>query len=400
MVDERSRAARLAVSVLFFVNGAAAANWVPRIPDVKLALDLTDGALGLALLGTGLGALGGSVAAGMIDTRIGSRNLSTIAGVCLGLVLASPGLAPSWLALTVALALLGFTDAVMDVAMNAHAVAVQQRYRRSIVNTFHALWSLGAMAGSLVGSLAAGRGVPVATHLATAGVVLAVVVIANRRFLLPTADVLVLRDGGAGAVGQRRTDRARRRGLVAPSGIVGALGLITLLAALIEDSPASWSAVYLRESLGASAGVAGLAFAAFTGAMTVARLLGDRAVEHFGAARVVRTGTLVSAVGLGGALLLASPAAAIVGFGLVGIGVAPVFPLTFATAGSLPGIPPAGAIGMVSLLARVGFLISPPVIGLIADAVGLPLALMFVVVACVGVAGSAGIVTPRAERES
>jgi MFS family permease len=249
--------------VLFFVNGAASANWVPRIPDVKQVLELTAGALGLALLGMGLGALFGSLAAGVLVTRFGSRSVATGAAVSLGLVLVGPGLATSWATLALALVLLGVADGAIDVAMNAHAVAVQRRYQRSIVNTFHALWSLGAMTGSLCGALAAARNVPTARHLAAAGLVLGAVVIATHRCLLPTAAVrLPAGEDAADTPIQRRINRARRRGLVAPTGIVGVLGLMTLLAALVEDAPGSWSAVYMRESLAASPGVAGLGFAA------------------------------------------------------------------------------------------------------------------------------------------
>jgi fucose permease len=396
---ESLSAARVAVAALFFVNGALFANWVPRVPDVKVTLGLGEGALGLAIFGGAIGGLVGSLAAGPLDTRFGSREVSVFGGVVLAALLAGPGLAWSWATLAAALLLVAGSDAVMDVSMNAHAVAVQRGYGRSIVNGFHALWSLGAVAGSLAGSAAAARGVPVATHLAFAGLVLGSAVVVARHWLLPTVTVQAPPSAARGAGGAIRwIDRARRRGLVLPTGAVGALGLMALLGGIVEDTPGSWSAVYLRETLGASPGVAGLAFAACTGAMTVGRLLGDRTVERFGAARVLRTGALIAAVGLAAALVLATPVAAIVGFGLLGIGVSTLFPLVFATAGGLADTPAGGAIGMVSLLARGGFLLAPPLIGAVADAVGLQVALALVVAACAAVAASAGVVTRRAAR--
>jgi MFS family permease len=385
--------------VLFFVNGALYANWVPRIPDAKVALGLDDGMLGLALLGGGVGALVGSLIAGPLDTRFGSREVSTLAGLALAVLLVGPGSAWSWLTLTVALWLFAACDAVMDVAMNAHAVAVQRGYGRSIINGFHALWSIGAVAGSLVGSIAAARGIGMVAHLAFAGLILGSAVLFAHRGLLPTAEVRVpsaTRPRSEGGI--RRSERARRLGLVPPTGAVGALGLIALLGGLVEDAPGSWSAVYLREALGASPGMAGLAYATFVGAMTVGRLLGDGAVERFGAMRVLRTGAMVGAAGLATGLLVATPAAAIIGFGLVGIGVSTLFPLVFATAGALADTPSGGAIGMVSLIARAGFLFGPGLIGAIADVAGLSVALGVVVAACVGVAATAGVVARRAER--
>ena len=392
-------AARVAVAALFFVNGALFANWVPRVPDVKAALGLGEGALGLALLAGGVGGLVGSLIAGPLDTRFGSREVSAFGGILLAALLAAPALAWSWATLAAALLVVVGFDAVMDVSMNAHAVAVQRGYRRSIVNGFHAMWSIGAVAGSLAGSAAAARGVPVGTHLALAGLVLGSAVVVARHWLLPTVTVQAPPSAGHGmGAAINWTERARRRGLVLPAGAVGALGLMALLGAIVEDTPGSWSAVYLRETLGASPGFAGLGFAAFTGAMTVGRLLGDRTVERFGAARVLRTGALMGAVGLAAALALGTPVAGIVGFGLVGIGVSTLFPLAFATAGGLADMPAGGAIGVVSLLARGGFLFAPPVIGVAAEAFGLSVALALVVVACVAVAASAGAVTRRAER--
>lgn len=380
------------MSALFFVNGALLANWVPRIPDVKDALGLSNGALGFALLGVGLGGLLGSLAAGPLDTRFGSSAMSVVGAGALCALLVLPGVAVSWATLLIALLAVGAADAVMDVSMNAHAVLVQRDYGRSIINAFHGLWSIGAVAGSLTGSLAASRQVPVAVHLGIVAVVGAVVSIGTARWLVPTpVDADAVRDDREAP----RAERARRRGWVAPTGVVGALGLIALLGGVIEDSPGSWSAVYLRDTLGASPGAAGLAYAAFTAAMTVGRLFGDRMTQRFGAVRVLRGGTLLGACGLAAGLVLATPAAAIVGFGLVGLGVATLFPLVFAAAGSLPGIPSGGGIGTVSLIARWGFMVGPPAIGLIAEAVGLEAALGVVVVACATIAASVGAVTRK-----
>lgn len=365
------RAARRGVSVLFLVNGALYSNWVPRIPAVKDALGLSDGVLGLALLGNGLGALGGSIAAGVLVSRLGSRRVSLAGALLLCASLPLPGVASSWVWLALSLVAIGAADAFVDVGMNAHGITVQARYGRSIISGFHGFWSLGAVSGSLVGSLAAGLEIPVATHLAVAGLLLALLTLA-------TAPLLLSADADR--------DPRQREAIAWPSRALGGLGLLTLLAAFVEDTPGSWSAVYMAEDLGTPLGVAGLAYAAHAIAMTVARLAGDRVVDAFGPARTARLGTLLTAAGILVGLLVGTPAAAIAGFALVGLGIATIFPLSFAAAARLPGLPAGAAIGMVSLVARVGFLIAPPLIGLLSELVGLRTALSVVALAALTIA--------------
>lgn len=363
-------AARAGVSLLFFVNGALFGNWVPRIPAVKDALGLSEGALGLALLGSGLGALGGSVAAGVLVSRLGSRRVALAGALLLSAGLPLPGLAPSWVWLAASLVALGAADAFVDVGMNAHGITVQERYGRSILSGFHGFWSLGAVTGSLAGSLAAGLATPVAVHLAVAGLLLALLTLATAPLLL---------DADADR------DPQRRQAIVWPGRALGALGLLTLLAAFVEDTPGSWSAVYLTEDLGAAPGIAGLAYAAFAVAMTVARLAGDRVVDRFGPARTARAGALLAAGGIAVGLLIGTPLAAIAGFALVGLGVSTVFPLAFSAAARMADLPAGAAIGMVSLVARFGFLTAPPLVGLLAEVTGLRIALAVVAAAALGI---------------
>ena len=227
---------------------------------------------------------------------------------------------------------------------------------------------------------------PVAVHLALAGAVLGLALLVAGRWLLPTEE-------------DRAPEDARRPRLsfdVAwPTGAVGALGALTMLGAVVEDVPQSWSAVYLRESLGATAGVAGLAYAAFAAAMTIGRLVGDRVVDRAGAVATLRGGALIAAGGFGVALALGSPVAAIIGFGVAGFGVSTLFPLAFAAAANVPGVTAGAAIGMVSLLARVGFLVAPPLVGVLADAISLGAALTVVVAAALAIASLSRSLAPR-----
>jgi len=370
-----ARRARLAVAAIFLTNGALFANLVPRFPEVKEALGLSNALLGAALAAAPLGALtGGLFASAAIrlirSARAGAFGIPLIA---LGFLLVAA--APNWWALAAVLLLAGAADAIVDVAQNAHGLRVQRLYGRSIVNSFHGLWSVGAVLGGLMGSAAAGLGIPLPIHLAAAGVLFSVVALGAYRFMLPGPDDTE-RDPAP-----TTTRRAFPRTAV---WMLAALGGLALFGSLVEDAGASWGALFLSEDLGATAATAGLAFVALQGAMTVGRLLGDRAVDRFGQRTVTRTGGAVAAAGMGVALAFPSVGTALAGFALAGLGTATLVPAAMHTADELPGLPPGAGLTIVSWVLRVGFLASPPLIGLVADHSSLRVGLLSVVIAGVG----------------
>ena len=369
------RAARIAVAGNFLLNGLGLASWAPRIPEVKNTLELSTGALGLALLCIAVGALAGTFLAGAGVSRWGSRRVTVAAAILLGAALALPGLAPTGVLLAGALACAGFADGAHDVAMNAHGVVVERRYGRSILSGLHAVWSVGAGIGGLLGAVAAAARVPVAVHLGAVGAVVALGAATSARWLLP------------GVV-----DRASvvRRSLAVPSRTVLLLALIGVAVALVEGAPADWSAVYLSETLSASPGVAGAGYTAFAFAMVAGRLAGDRFLTRRGPATAIRWGGWLSAAGMSVGLLAAHPAAAIAGFAVVGLGVAVVFPAIFSAAGNLADVSAGSAISTVAMVSRSGFLMGPPLIGLTAEVTGLRFALTIVVVAALAMAGLSG----------
>jgi fucose permease len=172
---------------------------------------------------------------------------------------------------------------------------------------------------------------------------------------------------------------------------------LTLLAAVVEDVPGSWGAVYLREEVGTSAGIAALAFAAFTAGMTGGRLVADRAVDRWGHMAVVRTGAALAALGLSVALLVGTPVAGLIGFALVGVGASPGFPALFHAAGHRPGVRPADGVALISWAARAGFLIAPPVVGLVADATSLTWAVGLGAIAALAVLAGASALRPASD---
>ncbi len=379
-VAPRARRARAAVSTVFFVNAVLYANLVPRLPEVKDRLDLTNAALGTAIAAMPVGALLSGLLAPALIQRLGSARVASFGLVGLAAALAGVPLAGGWPVLAALLLVAGALDAVVDVAQNAHGFRVQRAYGRSIVNAFHGLWSVGAVVGGLLGAAAAGLAVPLGTHLTVSAVVFGLVAVAAYRFLLPgpeDAERSAPADARAADAGRTRLRHVGRRTVL----LLAALGVLAACGAFVEDAGSSWGALYLREQVGADAATAGLAFVALQVAMTVGRLTGDRVVDRLGQRRVARVGGLLVAAGFGLALALPSVATTLVGFALAGLGVATLVPAVMHTADELPGLPHGVGLTVVSWLLRVGFLVSPAVVGVVADASSLRVALLGVVAA-------------------
>jgi MFS family permease len=380
------RRARVAVAALFFTNAVLYANLVPRLPEVRDSLGLSNAALGGALGAAPAGALAAGWLAPMLIRRFGSARLASLGLVGLAATLFGVALADRWVVLAAVLLTMGAFDGVIDVAQNAHGFRVQRRYGRSIINAFHGMWSIGAVAGGLSGAAAAGLDIGLAWHFGAVAVVFSAVALGALVHLLPgpedtervhteaatppAAAPSVVPDAApegapVGAVTVRR-----------PVLVLIALGVLSVAAAAVEDAGASWSAIYLRDELAAGAALAGLGFVAMQAAMTVGRLTGDRVVERFGQSQVARAGGALIVAGMGVALLVPSVALTLVGFAAAGLGVATLVPAAMHAADELPGLPPGVGLTAVSWTLRVGFLASPPVVGAIADAASLRVALV------------------------
>jgi MFS family permease len=369
----RLRAARASVAACFFINAVLYADLVPRLPEIKDRLDLTNASLGAALAALPLGALVSALASAALMRRFGSARVASFGLVALAAAVWGASVAPSWWLLAGALFVAGALDAVVDVAQNAHGLRVQRAYDRSILNAFHGIWSIGAVAGGLLGSAAAGLGIPLGLHLGVVAGVFAVLALVAYRSMLPGPDQVevaadVVPAGGGGAL------RA-----VLPA--LAALGVLAACGAFVEDAGSSWSALYLRGEIGTGAATAGLGFVALSVAMTVGRLTGDRVVDRFGQRRVARVGGAVIAAGMGLALAVPSLPTTLVGFAMAGLGVATLVPAVYAAADDLPGLRHGVGLTLVNWLLRIGFLASPPLVGAIADASSLRVGLLAVVVA-------------------
>ena len=374
-------AGRGAVATLFFLNGAVVASWVPHIPAVKDAHGLGDGALGLVLLAMAAGAVLALPPAGWLVGRLGSRRVTLAAGLALCAGLPLPVLAPTVPALVAALWLLGAANATLDVAMNAHALEVEARAGRPIMSAFHGLFSLGGVAGAGGAALAMAAGMGDVGHVAGVAGAGASGVLAVRRRLRAGPPA-----GGPGG----------QPGFVRPSRALLGLGALAFLALLAEGAMGDWSAVYLRDHAAASPALAAAGFAAFSLTMAAGRLGGDRAAGRLGAVPLLRCSAALAALALGAALGVGRPAAGLVGFAAVGLGIANLIPLLFRAAGSVPGVGPGTGLAAVASAGYLGFLAGPPLIGAAAELAGLPAALGGVAAACAVVAAAAGrVLGPR-----
>lgn len=400
-VDQVARRARVSVAVLFVVNGLTFANIVPWLPTIKTELAMSNTAFGVGWAAGPFGALALGIVAGPLVARFGSGRTASRGALVALLALPAIAVAPTWAAFAGALFLAGAADAVTDAAMNAHGLRVQRRYQRSIINSFHALWSVGAVIGGLIGAVAVGSGVPRLVHLTVAAVVLAGAVVLTTRWHLvgpenaESADAVTDVDAGTPIDDSRSGVRQAVR--VAPWLLLGCAA-IPMMGGAVEDSAASWGAVHLRETLHAGAFVAGLGFVATQAMMVVGRLTGDRLVDRFGAARVARSGSLVATAGMLAVATGGFPVLVIAGFGLAGLGVATLFPLGFAAAGEIPGVRSADGVAVASWLARLSFLLLPPVIGFVADAASLRLGLALVAVCALIAAGLSGLLAVHTDR--
>ncbi|MFE2503713.1 MFS transporter [Streptomyces rubiginosohelvolus] len=388
-----ARHARAAVAVLFFTNGALFANLLPRYPQIKEDLAIGNGAYGLAVAAFPAGAITAGLAAGVLVRRMGSARVAVLGTLLTGAGILAAGLAPSVALFATALFLAGAMDALTDVAQNAHGLRVQRLYGRSILNSFHAIWSIGAVTGGLMAAGAMSLGLSLGVHLAVAAVVLVAAAGAALRFCLPGPDNEPAEAGPEqhGTEGAHGTSRV---GLV-----LAALVLIATAGTLVEDAGNSWAALYLSDALHASAALAAWGFIALVGAQFIGRIIGDRLVDRFGQRAVARSGGLITAVGMGLALAVPTLPGTVLGFALAGFGVATLVPAAMHEADALPGLKPGSGLTIVSWLMRLGFLLSPPVVGQVADAAGLRTGLLVIPAAGVLVVLLAGVLRARARRD-
>ncbi|MGA5523960.1 MFS transporter [Streptomyces pseudogriseolus] len=369
------RRARYAVAAVFAVHGAVTGSFATRVPWIQDHAGVSAGQLGLALAFPALGASLAMPLAGGISHRFGARTALRGLLALWTLALVLPSLAPNLLTLCLALFVYGATAGMSDVAMNALGVEVENRLDRSIMSGLHGMWSVGAVVGSAAGTLAAHLGSDARLHHALAASVLTVAGFAACAWVLDL---------------QPAEDEEPPPRFALPPRSALLIGAIGFCAVFAEGASLDWSAVYLRDQLETSAGLAAACTTGFTLTMAVARIAGDRVVDRYGAVRTVRASGAVAL--LGGLLIVFAghPAVAMTGFALMGLGIAVVVPLCFAAAGR-SGANPSLAIAGVATITYTSGLIAPSAIGMLAQATSLMVSFVLVTLLTCGIAGFAGV---------
>ena len=369
------RRARYAVAAVFAVHGAVTGSFATRVPWIQDHAGLSAGQLGFALAFTAFGASCSMPLAGRISHRFGSRTAlrGLIALWTLALVL--PSLAPNMPTLCLAMFAYGASAGMADVAMNALGVEIEHQLNKSIMSGLHGMWSAGALIGSAGGTLAAHLGSDARLHFALAAATLTLLGVLACQWVLDL---------------QPAEDEEPPPRFALPPKSALLIGTVGFCAVFAEGASLDWSAVFLRDQLDTSAGLAAACTTGFMLTMALARIAGDAVVNRFGAVRTVRAGGGFAV--LGGLLIVFAghPAVAMTGFALLGLGIAVVVPLCFAAAGH-SGPNPSQAIAGVATITYTSGLIAPSLIGGVAQATSLVVSFVLVTVLSGGLAVFAGV---------
>lgn len=352
-------AARLAVFVIFFVNGAGFASWVPHIPIVQNKFSLSESALGLCLLSIAAGALISMPITGWLISRFGSRAILRLISVIYCLILPLLVVTSVLPFFIISLFLFGASTGAMDVAMNAHGVLVEKKLGKNIMSSFHGLFSLGGLVGASLAGIMLSVGFTPAQHVVMVSAVLLILIIIVLPKLLPKQQELLETQEPQGPV------------FVRPKGPLLSLGLIAFFILMVEGAMADWTAIYISDLPQTTHALAAAGFAAFSLTMAAGRLTGDFVIRRVGKSTVVRYGIMISASGLIISSLTLSPILAILGFAMVGIGLSNAIPVIFGAAGNVPDVDSGKGIAAVTTSGYTGFLVGPPLIGFTAEMITL-----------------------------
>jgi MFS family permease len=358
---------RAATFLMFLVNGFIVGTWIASIPAVQVSLQASATEIGLALLCAAAGSLVAMPITGQLLAHISSRRILVVSSLVFPLLAPLPLLAPSIPLLALALFVFGAVNGVMDVSMNAHGVALERTSGKAITSSLHAGWSLGGLIGAASVALAVALRIsPEVEAVAAAGAMWVLALVAGRSI----------------GTGSTAIEGATRISL--PSRAVLPIGILAVGAAFVEGGLADWAGIYLRQGVGADASVAAFGYAAFSLGMAIGRSGGDAVRERIGSLRMTQLGLLLVAATVALMLLVGDARVALAGVAIAGVGIANAIPQFFNAAGRIP--PSGPSLSAVFTLAYTAFLVGPPVIGVVADAVGLPLALGLLVVCAIVVA--------------
>ena len=362
---------RLAVSIFFFIAGFLHANWVVRIPEIQQFWQVSNAMLGTILLSSAAGSVLAMPFAGIIMVKLSSRELAlfTIIALCVG-VAVIPLMQSLWVIMP-CFFLLGVFGGSMDVAINGQAIYVERLYQKPIMSSFHALFSIGTVLGAGFGALFAKLEIALLYHFMTCSAISLILIVWAMPYLV--------RDNVQKTANKSNENEPNTEGggFRLPTKAILPLGIIAFCGMSGEGAMADWSALYMHKIVGKDVSFSALAFAAFTVAMTIGRVFGDYFIERLGRRKILIINSLLAILGLSIALVFIHPYLVLVGFFIVGLGVATVVPIIYSAAGNTEGVLPSVGIAMATTVGYAGFFVAPPVIGYLADAFSLRIGLLF-----------------------
>ena len=360
---------------MFWASGSSMGVWASQIPRIKLALGLTDAGLATVVLSFAVGAILTMPLTGALITRLGGVRAIVVTGLAGAVALALLGAAASYEALLAATLFTGVAMGGLDVSMNTQATVIERVWDSPIMSGIHGWFSLGGLCGAAAGSALIAAAVPFRTVLSLD----AVMALLATALAAPWLGVAGQPTGGAG-------------GFALPHRAVVGIGMLCLLAFMIEGAVWDWTGVYMHDVAGAPLSLAAAGFAGFSFSMAATRFVGDRFTRRFGPVRVLAGGAGLAGAGIALACAIPNPVAVTAGLTLTGLGQANVVPLLFSAAGRVRGVAPGAGVAMAATLGYGAFLMGPPAIGYLADAVGLRLALLLLVAAALAIAAGARVV--------
>jgi len=362
---DKKRSHRIATSIFFFIAGLTYSSWACRIHDIKSFYTLNDAELGSVLFALPIGLMISLPISGWMVTRFTSRKVLIAAGLLFPFMLCMIGLTAHIWQLVIVLFLFGFLNNVFEIAMNTQAVGIEELYKRSIMASFHGLWSLAGFTGVAIGTLAIALKWPFWLHFIIVGILCWILVIYSWKYLL------------------RQDGVSESQPLFAkPDSNILKLGFIAFASLITEGTMFDWSGVYFKTVVTVPEALTTMGSIAFMATMAGGRFAADRFVIRFGISRILQCSGIISTSGLLLAVMFPNIYTATIGFLMVGIGVSSVVPLVLALAGKSKTLPPGIAIAAVSTVGFLGFLIGPPMIGFIAQATSLRWS--FLVIAVLG----------------
>ncbi len=365
------RVNRIAVCIFFFVTGFLYGNWTSRLPTIQEYYGISNSALGGLLFIMAIGAVLAMPFSGWLTSRFGSKTITQVCGIISCIVIPYLVFTPNLMVVSTAFFFLGLSVGALDVAMNSQAVFVERAYKKPIMSSFHAVFSIGTALGAGTGALFAKYDVVLLSHLTLIAVLGGIACIAAAFYLIDDTP-------------EKSKNTEGESSFVLPTKAILPLGIVAFCCMSGEGAMADWSAIFMSQVVGQNEFFSAIAYGTFATAMTIGRIFGDYFTAKIGKYKLLIYNSLFSIAGLVIILLFATTWTTLGGLFLVGLGLSTIVPIVFSSAGNMKNVEPSVGIAMATTIGYAGFFIGPPTIGFLSDAYDLRLGLGFVLLLFVG----------------